>query len=147
MDPISRLNFVEAITTTNGAAGTSDINGATLNLDGHRAVTAMVKFGTIAATAVTSLKWQGSENNSTWSDLEGTSITVAADDDNKMFITALNLPLQRYLRIVVDRGTANATVLSAWYVLDRAAFTGVSGEDSSSLGSRELHSSPNFGTA
>ena len=148
MDPISRLNFVEAITSTNGAAGTADINGARLTLNMHRSVTAMVKFGTIAATAVTSIKWQGSDDGgSNWSDLAGTGITVNADDDDKLFISAINLPLQHDLRIVIDRGTANATVLFAWYILGDAALTGVSGVDSSSLAARELHPSPAYGTA
>ena len=45
-----------------------------------------------------------------WSDLEGSAITVADDDDNQLFACDVVRPQKRYVRAVVDRGTANATV-------------------------------------
>jgi hypothetical protein len=96
------------------AAGTTDIEPATgVDMAGFKGCYFIVLFGTITATAVTSIKVQ-SDTVSTMDtdpqDLTGTSITVAADDDNQMAIVDVWNPRERYLRCVVDRGTANAVV-------------------------------------
>ena len=52
----------EAITTSNRAAGTNNINGITMDCQNAECVVAIVEFGTISATAVTSLVWQGSDD-------------------------------------------------------------------------------------
>lgn len=92
------------------AAGTSDVNCTSVDMSGFDGVAFVVAFGTITATAVTSIKVQGSSDNSNWSDLESTAITVADDDDNQIFGAEVLRPTYRYVRCVIDRGTANAVI-------------------------------------
>lgn len=142
---ISKNNRYEiAITPTNGAAATTDINGATFDAQRVQGILMAVQMGAITSTAVTSIKAQGSNDGSSWSDLEGTGQTIADTDDEKLFYIDLYRPIHRYNRVVVDRGTANAVVAAAWYegygIAEKLPThgTGVSGE---------LHASPIAGTA
>lgn len=135
-----------AITPTAGAAGTSDINGTTLDMEGFENVLVLVRMGAITSTAVTSIKMQQGDASdlSDAADLEGTAQTIADDDDDETFYIDLCKPTKRYVRVVVDRGTANAVVAGANYIQYAAHKaptthgTGVSGE---------LHVSPDEGTA
>jgi hypothetical protein len=109
----------EAISPTNRAAGSADVNGATLDFQGWLgSVTAVVEFGAIATDAVTSLKWQGSDDGTAWTNLVETSVSVPDDGDNDYYVMELYFPRFRYNRIVVDKdGSHNVTILSAQYVL------------------------------
>ena len=116
---LSNSHLQEAITTTNGAAGSTDINGATVNMKGYEGIVAHVKFGTIGNNAVTKVKMQESTiatgANSDWTDIEGAELTVAAtDDDTYKSIEVANVR-KHHARVVVERATANATVLAAFY--------------------------------
>jgi len=92
------------------AAGTTDVEATSVDMSGFDAVAFIVEFGTITSTAVTSVKIQQSSDNSTFEDVAGTSITVADDDDNQVFVAEVVRPEKRYVRCVVDRGTANAVI-------------------------------------
>ena len=124
-----------AVTMTNGAAGTSDINGTTLDMSGFEHVLIAVDIGPITSGAATSIKAQQGENSdgSSMADLEGTSQTIEDDDDDKTFYIDLIKPEKRYIRLVVLRATQNATV-SAHYIQTGAHKaptshgTGVAGE-------------------
>lgn len=136
----------QAITPTNGAAGTSDINGATLDMSGFEGVLMIVTMGAITANAVTSIKAQqgAASDLSDAADLLGTAQTIADDDDEQVFYIDLYRPAERYVRVVVDRATQNAVVASAEYIQYGARKeptthgSGVSGE---------THVSPAEGTA
>ena len=125
-----------AITPTAGAAGTTDINGSTLDMLGFQGVLMVVRLGVITATAVTSIKAQqgAASDLSDAADLEGSAQTIADSDDDKTFYIDLVKPAERYVRVVVDRGTANAVVASAEYIQYGARSaptthgTGVAGE-------------------
>ncbi len=125
-----------AIAPAAGVAGTTDINGAILDMTGWDGVLIMCTFGTITATAVTSIKAQQDADpiGGTMADLLGTGQAVADNDDEKTFYIDIQRPLERYLRLVVDRGTANAVVACAHYIQYRgrspvaAHGTGVAGE-------------------
>lgn len=146
MNLSKRTKISTAITPTAGAAGTSDINGSTLDMKGFDGVLVIVRFGEITASAVTSIKMQqgAASNLSDAADLEGTGQTVADDDDDETFYIDLYRPRERYVRVVVDRGTQNAVVASAEYIQYGAHDeptthgSGVSGE---------THVSPAEGTA
>lgn len=146
MNLIKRTKMTPAITPTAGAAGTSDINGATLDMSGYEGVLMIVTFGAITASAVTSIKAQqgAASDLSDAADLAGTAQTIADTDDDKVFYIDLYRPRERYVRLVVDRGTQNAVVASAEYVQYGAKKapptqgTNVSGE---------THVSPAEGTA
>ena len=113
---LSGKTFAVAVASSSRAAGTSDLNGASFDCQKYRSLAAIVEWGSIAATAVTSLKWQGSDDETTWANLKGTKVDVAADDDNKITVTGLDQPVHRYNRVAVDRGTANAQLHTALYM-------------------------------
>ena len=92
------------------AAGTSDVQSASVDTVGFDAVEFTVAMGAITAGAVTSVKAQGSTDDTVWSDLVGATVTVADDDDNQVFIVDVAFPRHQYVRCVVDRGTQNAVV-------------------------------------
>ena len=115
------MNFSKEIKTeigisvTNGAAGTTDITGATCDCQRAGGVQIEVVMGAIVSGAVTTIKAQGSDDDSTWVDLEGTSQTIGDTDDEKVFYIDLVRPRHRYNRVYVDRATQNATVAAALY--------------------------------
>jgi hypothetical protein len=132
-------------TVTAGAAGTSDINATSVDMLGFEQVTFIVPMGAIVSGAVTSIKVQGSSDNSTWSiDLAGTSQTIADTDDDKTFYVNVVKPSYRYVRMVVDRGTQNATVGGIIAIQSNPKTLPVSHGTSVS---GETHISPAAGTA
>ena len=117
MNLSKNVKVSSAITPTAGAAGTTDINGSTLDMQDYEGVLMVVRFGAITANAVTSIKaQQGAQSDlSDAADLAGTGQTIADTDDEKTFYIDLYKPAERYVRLVVDRGTQNAVVASAEY--------------------------------
>lgn len=142
---LSNIKLVQAATITAGAAGTSDVNGSTVDMSGFEEVMAIVQFGAIVSGAVTSIKWQEGDASdmSDAADVTGTAQTIAATDDDKVFYIHVIKPRGRYGRVVIDRGTQNAEC-SAMYLLGGAKTlpvthgTGIAGE---------THVSPAEGTA
>ena len=115
---IEDVKISSAVTPTAGAAGTDDINGTTLDMSGFEGVLVVVRMGTITSGAVTSIKMQQDTDSAmgTAADLTGTSQTIADTDDEKTYYIDLHNPEERYVRLVVDRGTQNAVVSSAHYI-------------------------------
>ena len=74
----------------------------------------------------------------------GTGQTIADTDDEKVFYIDLYKPRERYVRLVVDRGTQNAVVASAEYEQYGARNEPVT---HGSNVSGETHISPAEGTA
>jgi hypothetical protein len=137
-----------AVTPTAGAAGTSDINGTTLDMSGFEGVMVVVRMGAITSGAVTSIKMQqgAASGMGDAADLAGTGQTIADDDDEQIFIIDLFRPTERYVRLVVDRGTQNAVVSSAHYIQygPREMPTEMNATDAVTY---ERHISPAEGTA
>jgi hypothetical protein len=101
------------------ASANADRDGAGLDMSGFEGVLMVVKFAAIAAGAVTSIKAQQSDDDGVadaYSDLLGSKIDVAADDDNQIFIIDLVKPRKRFVRLVVDKDAANVTAESALYI-------------------------------
>ena len=111
-----------AVAASARAAGQTGINGANLDMQGYEGAVAIIEMGTLAATAVTSIKWQQSDTTTSadFSDLEGTGIDIADDADDEIFVSELYRPAKRYVRIVVARATANAAVRAATYIQYKA---------------------------
>lgn len=131
-------------TVTAGAAATTDIDATSVDMSGFEQVTFVVPIGTIVSGAVTSIKAQGSSDNSSFSDLAGTSQTIADTDDDKTFYVNVVKPSHRYVRLVVDRGTQNATVGGIIAIQSNPKTLPVSHGTSVS---GETHISPAAGTA
>ena len=113
---LSGKTFAVAVASGSRGGGTANLNGAGFDCQKYRSLAAMVEWGTIAATAVTSLHWQGSADGTTWHNLKGTKVNVAHDADGEITVTGLDQPVDRYNRLVVARGTANAALLTALYM-------------------------------
>jgi len=138
------MRVVQATTVTAGAAGSTAINGATVDLSGVEEIAIIVPFGTIAAGAVTSIKWQEGSTTSPTTDVAGTNITVADTEDDTTKILRIIKPRSRYGRVVVSRATQNATVGAILYVL--TGLRTLPATDGSTVVG-ELHVSPATGTA
>lgn len=136
---------VQAVTVAAGAAGTSAINGTTVDLSGFEEILVVVQVGPVVSGAVTSLKWQEGDDSglSDAADVLGTSVTIADDDDNEVKFLHIIKPRKRYGRVVVSRATQNATVAAMYFLAGARTVpatdgTGVEGES---------HVSPALGTA
>lgn len=103
--------IVQAVTVANGAAGTSAINGEIIDMQGFEFISFIVQFGPIVGGAVTSIKVQRDTDAAmgTAADVAGTAQTVADDFDNKVKTIDWLRPGERYVRLVVSRGTQAAT--------------------------------------
>ena len=146
------LSFKENVKVTRVsnavAAGTTDVECTGVDMTGFNSITFMAAFGTITGSAVTSVKAQASDDDGstdTYSDLEGTSITVADDTDNKVVLLEVVKPTKKYIRLVIDRGTQNAVVDGA-FAFQTGLRSGPVTQPTSVLGS-EIHETPDEGTA
>lgn len=95
------------------AAGTSAVNGAIIDMADFEGVQFVVALGALTATQVTSLKAQHGDaaNLSDAADMAGTLTGPALDaDSNKTLVLDVNRPTKRYIRVVVNRATANAVI-------------------------------------
>lgn len=97
------------------AAGTTDQNGTAVDMQGFEGVVFTALFGTLSATQVTKLKAQVGNlaDGSDAVDLVGAVTDAMADgDSNKILVLEVHRmpPGYRYIRPVVDRGTANAVI-------------------------------------
>lgn len=130
------------------AAGVTTINSSVLDTQGANGARFLTAFGAIVAGAVTSVKIQQGNlaDGSDMADLEGTSITVADDDDNQVVVHEIHNPRERYLRVVVLRATQNSTVDAIVAELIRPRVSPTS-DDTATVVGREIHVSPAEGTA
>lgn len=132
------------------AAGTSDITPANgIDMQNFEGCLFMVPFGAITANAVTSIKVQQSSDDGSadaYTDLLGTGVTVEDDDDNQVFWIDVYRPRERYLKLIVLRGTENA-VIDGIIALQYGPRLKPTTHDSTTVGGGELHASPAEGTA
>lgn len=139
------IKKLQAITIADGAAGTSAINGAIVDLANTEEVLVAVQFGPIVSGAVTSIKWQEGDaaDLSDAADVAGTAQTVADTADNTLFYIHVIKPRSRYGRVVVSRATQAATC-AATYLL--SGLRSLAATDGAGV-SGETHVSPAEGTA
>ena len=126
-------------------AGTSDQNSTNIDMQGFNSVLFITSFGVITSSAVTSVKLQTSTDNSSFSDLLGSDITVADSDDTSMTVHDLAAPQERYIRLVVLRGTQNA-IIDGSIALQYNAKAEPTTHDATTVIASELHVSPARGT-
>lgn len=147
---MNSANSEKAIRVLNAvAAGTSDQTSSAIDTQGFEGVKIYTSFGTITSGAVTSVKVQQSSDDGgsdAYADLLGSAITVADDDDNQVTVHDIYRPRDRYLKVVVDRGTQNAVIDGIVAVLYGAKESPTT-DDSSTVVARETHTSPAEGTA
>lgn len=94
------------------AAGTTDQNSSSVDMAGFDEVTFIALFGTLTASQVTKLLVQQSDDDGSSDDFTtiATGTALADGDSNKLAISVVARPAKRYVRAVIDRGTANAVI-------------------------------------
>lgn len=108
-------NTKATLVKTTVVAGTSDIQSDAVDMAGYEGVVFYISMGAITATAVTSANVQQSSTAAlagTETDILGSKITIADDDDNQMAIIDLYRPSKRYVNAIVLRATANSVINS-----------------------------------
>lgn len=98
------------------AAGTTDQDSTGVDMLGFDGVMFVAAFGTLTATQVTTVVAQGGSDNSSFATTIGTSDALADADSNKVIVLDCYNPSTRYVRLRVDRGTANAVIDGVWAV-------------------------------
>ena len=145
MEPGKNTAITQAITPTAGAAGSTDVNGATLDMLGYDSALMICTTGAITSGAVSGIRAQQGDQSdaSDMSDLLGSAQVIADTDDEDLFVIALIKPQKRYVRLVVDRATQNL-VCSATYIQFSPRKAPVSHGATVNI---ETHVSPAEGTA
>lgn len=126
-------------------AATTDVTSDSADLQGYEGCMFFVTLGVITGSAVTSIHAETSSDDSNWNDLEGTNITIADDDDDEFFYLDIQRPRERYLRLIVDRGTQNA-ILGEIYALRYGAKSLPVTNTVTDAATGEIHISPAEGT-
>lgn len=95
-----------------GAAGITDLESDWVDTLGFQGVRFIAHVGTLTATQVTKMRLEYSSDGSTDAgDVEGSEVGPLGDGDgNKLLISEVYRPKYRYVRAVLDRGTANAVL-------------------------------------
>jgi hypothetical protein len=107
------VKIVIAVTTTNGAAGTSLVTSGAVDTQGFGGCCFVVPLGALVGGAVTSIKVQQSGDDAVaddYTDVQGTSVTIADTDDDKVKYIDVVRPGKRYLKLITSRATQNATL-------------------------------------
>lgn len=135
-----------AVTTTAGAAGTSAITSAAIDTAGYQGIRALIAVGAVTSGAVTSFKWTDCDTSGgSYSDVAGSSITIADTADDTAFISEVKVPLKRYMKANISRATQNATIGAVFVELYGPNSMAVTAD--SSITTQELANSPADGTA
>lgn len=95
---------IEQAAATTGA-GTSEIDGATIDTAGYEGVLFIAKFGTAAADNTIQAQQGAASNLSDAADLAGTLVSLGGSSDEIVWLD-LYRPQERYVRIQVERGTS-----------------------------------------
>jgi hypothetical protein len=129
------------------AAGTSDLTSDVIDTAGYEGVRILLGFGVITTGALTSAKVaQCDTSGGSYADLEGTKVTVADDDDSQVVVIDIHRPRERYLEVLIDRGTQNA-VVDFCIVEYYGSSTIPAANSDATVVATELHVSPAEGTA
>ena len=131
------------------ASGTAVIEGEIIDMEGFDGVLMIMHTATIAGSAVSSIKAQQhtvGTDSASWADLLGTSISIADDYDDQLFVIDLVKPLEQFVRIVLTKDTSNALAGSATYIQYQASKKPVV-QNVTDLVTYEKHISPIEGTA
>ena len=93
-------------------AATTDVEGTVVDMKGFDWVLFIASVGTLTATQVTTLEAHGgaASNGSDATQITGASQAFADADSDKCAGVAVMKPQVRYVRPILDRGTANAVL-------------------------------------
>ena len=110
MAMVNGLDEVKISTALNYSSASTALAGTTLDMSGWQGVLMVVKMAAITSGAATSIKAQSDSDSAFGSaqDITGTSITIADDDDDQVFIIDLRHVPERYVRVYLSRATQAA---------------------------------------
>lgn len=132
------------------AAGSTVITPASgIDMQGFEVCTFIAAFGAIVSAAATSIEvHQSSDDGSAdaYTALLGSKVTVADTDDNKVVIVEIVKPRERYLKLIVNRATQNAT-LDGIIAVQSQPRKAPTTHDATTVVTPETHASPAEGTA
>ncbi len=114
-----------AATTVALAAGTSDVNSVGVDTQGFDSLSILIRLGTVTATGTGTFKIQGSDDNSTYVDIEGSAQTWADTDSNYQIGWGYGRLVYRYYRVATDRATANTAISSMVALLSNSKLEAV----------------------
>jgi hypothetical protein len=133
------------------AAGVTTVTSSAVDMKGFDAVTFIVAFGAIVAAGVQSVKIQQSNDTSgspdDYSDLAGSSVTVADDDDNQLVVVEVAKPQKRFLKCIVLRTVQNSTVDSIVALQSSAGVEPVTHDTAATVVAAKFLLAPAEGTA
>jgi len=142
------FKITPATTVTEGAVAMTAINGVVLDMAGYDGVLVIVPVGTIVTTGLQSFKMQQDTAlafTTDPQDLLGTKVTIAEGEADTTFYLDVFKPLERFVRVVVTRGTANSTFGGITYIQYGAGAKPVT--HAATVTGGEAHVSPAEGTA
>lgn len=100
-----------AATTKNLAAGTTDVNSSALDLLGGTQFNIVIDMGAVTATGTGTFQLQYSNDGSTgWTNITGASYAWTDADTNKTVTFCVSEVVNRYVRVAIDRNTANTVI-------------------------------------
>lgn len=97
------VKIESALATT--TAGTSEVDGTTIDTAGYEGVLFVAKFGTAASGNTLQAQQGAASDLSDAADLAGTSVTVGTSDE--LVWLDLFRPQERYVRVQAERGTSS----------------------------------------
>jgi len=131
------------------AAGQTQVLSDGVNKDNAEGIMFIVAVGAITATGTVDVKAQQSDDDGVadaYSDLEGSALAQLDDTkDDSVAVLDIKRPQKRYVRIVVDRGTANSVIDGIIAIKYGARKQPV--EQPGGVAASEVHGSPDEGTA
>lgn len=108
-----RVKFVQAMTITAGATGTTDVEGTSIDMQLYNctSICFVLMLGAITTGALTHLEIQQA-NDTGFTDgnegITGTKQVIADDKDNTVFVSDIIRPQKRFVRAHFDRATQAA---------------------------------------
>ena len=110
------------------AAGTTNVTDATgVDCSGYERATFFVAWGAITASGVQSIEvHQSSDDGSSdsYTAVIGSKVTVADDDDSKITMVEIYRPVEKWLKVVINRATQDSVVELAWCILSAPSVSG-----------------------
>lgn len=129
------------------AAGATDVTSTAIDTQGYEGLRLILGFGAITSGAVTSVKAkQCDTSGGSYADLEGSSVTVADDDDNQIVTIDIYRPRERYIKLFTARATQNSVIDFLIVELYGSRTIPADNADATVIAT-ELHVSPAEGTA
>ncbi|MBI4586967.1 MAG: hypothetical protein HY717_23390 [Planctomycetes bacterium] len=133
------------------AAGVTTITpSAGVDMKGFDSCTFIAALGAIVAGAATSVEVHQSSDDGVadaYGSLLGSKVTVADDQDNKLVFVEVTRPQKRYLKLIVNRATQNATLDGIVAVLSGPQAAPPTHDSTTVLAGSKLMHAPPEGTA